>query len=43
LPEQLSILALGKNPITAFYSLLQGSGILPKPVYAAKKGSLPIS
>lgn len=34
------ILALGKNPITAFYSLLQGSGILPKPVYAAKKGML---
>jgi len=34
------ILALGKNPITAFYSLLQGSGILPKAEYAAKKSML---
>lgn len=34
------ILALGKNPLTAFYSLLQGSGILPKAEYAAKKSML---
>jgi len=31
------ILALGKNPLTAFTSLLQGSGVLPKVTYAAKK------
>jgi simple sugar transport system permease protein len=28
---------VGKNPIQAFQSLLQGSGILPKPTYAAHK------
>jgi len=31
------ILLLGKNPLTAFYSLLQGSGFLPKLKYAANK------
>lgn len=31
------ILIIGKNPIDAFKSLLQGSGILPKPTYAAHK------
>lgn len=31
---------LGKNPFTAYYSLLQGSGILPKLSYAAYKGIL---
>ncbi len=30
----------GKNPLTAFLSFLQGSGILPKENYAAKKGQL---
>lgn len=31
---------LGKNPFVAYYSLLQGSGILPKASYAAHKGVL---
>jgi simple sugar transport system permease protein len=34
------ILLIGKNPLTAFHSLLQGSGILPKAKYAAYKGML---
>ena len=34
------ILCLGKNPLTAILSFLQGSGILPKPEYAAKKSIL---
>jgi len=34
------ILLFGKNPITAFLSFLQGSGVLPKPEYAAKKSIL---
>ena len=34
------ILCLGKNPLTAMLSFLQGSGILPKPEYAAKKSIL---
>lgn len=33
----LIILIIGKNPLDAFKSLLQGSGILPKPSYAAHK------
>ena len=28
------ILLIGKNPFQAFYSLLQGAGIMPKPSYA---------
>ena len=31
------LLIMGKNPLTAFASFLQGSGILPKPNYAAKQ------
>lgn len=34
------ILVMGKNPIEAFISLLQGSGLLPKESYAAKKNML---
>lgn len=34
------LLILGKNPMEAFISLLQGSGILPKGAYAAKKSML---
>ena len=34
------VMCLGKNPLTAFLSFLQGSGIVPKPEYAAKKGIL---
>ena len=34
------ILLIGKNPFQAFYSLLQGSGILPKPSYAGYKSML---
>lgn len=34
------ILLFGKNPLTAILSFLQGSGILPKPEYAAKKSIL---
>ncbi len=31
------ILIIGKNPITAYQNLLQGSGLLPKPSYAGYK------
>lgn len=31
------ILILGKNPLSAYYNLLQGSGIMPKENYAAYK------
>lgn len=34
------IIALGKNPLGAFYNLLQGAGILPKPSYAGYKSML---
>ena len=34
------LLLMGKNPLTAFMSLLQGSGIIPKASYAAKKNVL---
>ncbi|MCI2106820.1 MAG: ABC transporter permease [Intestinimonas sp.] len=33
-------LILGKNPITAYVSFLQGSGLLPKSSYAAKKSMI---
>lgn len=36
----LIILFLGKNPITAYQNLLQGSGLLPKPSYAGYKNQL---
>lgn len=36
----LIILALGKNPLTAYQNLLQGSGLLPKPSYAGHKSIL---
>lgn len=34
------ILFLGKNPLTAYQNLLQGSGLLPKPSYAGYKSIL---
>ncbi|MCM3588694.1 ABC transporter permease [Mesobacillus maritimus] len=34
------ILIIGKNPFQAFYNLLQGAGIMPKPSYAGYKGML---
>ena len=34
------ILILGKNPLGAFYNLLQGAGILPKASYAGHKSML---
>ena len=34
------IIALGKSPLGAFYNLLQGAGILPKPSYAGYKSML---
>ena len=34
------ILLLGKDPLQAFYNLLQGSGILPKASYAGYKSML---
>lgn len=34
------ILLVGKNPLTAFQSLMQGSGLWPKASYAAKKSML---
>lgn len=34
------ILMLGKNPLMAFYNLLQGAGLLPKPSYAGHKSML---
>lgn len=40
LAASVLLLILGKNPITAFWSFLQGSGILPKASYAAKKSIL---
>lgn len=33
----IAILFIGKNPLNAFYNLLQGAGVLPKPVYAGYK------
>ena len=33
-------LILGKNPISAFHNLLQGSGVLSKPNYASYKSAL---
>lgn len=33
-------LSLGKNPLTAYQSFLQGAGLLPKASYAAKKSML---
>ncbi|ABX42404.1 ABC transporter permease [Lachnoclostridium phytofermentans] len=32
------LLGLGKNPISVYYNILQGAGILPKPSYAGYKG-----
>lgn len=40
LAASIVLLVLGKNPLVAFQSLLQGSGILPKLSYAAKKSQL---
>ncbi len=37
LAASIVLLIMGKNPLTAFYSLLQGSGIAPKVSYATKK------
>lgn len=34
------LLLMGKNPLSAFLSLLQGSGIVPKGSYAAKRNML---
>ena len=34
------ILCLGKNPLSAYVNLLQGSGFLPKPSYAGHKSML---
>ena len=34
------IIMLGKNPLGAFYNLLQGAGIFPKPSYAGYKSML---
>lgn len=34
------ILLLGKNPLMAFFNLLQGAGIMPKPSYAGYKSIL---
>ncbi len=36
----ITILLIGKNPLEAFYNLLQGAGVLPKPVYAGYKSML---
>lgn len=36
----IMIIILGKNPLGAFYNLLQGAGILPKPSYAGYKSML---
>lgn len=34
------LLLLGKNPLSAYANLLQGSGLLPKPKYGAYKGMI---
>nr|WP_308741888.1 ABC transporter permease [uncultured Anaerocolumna sp.] len=36
----ITILLIGKNPLEAFYNLLQGAGVLPKPAYAGYKSML---
>ena len=40
LAASILLLSLGKNPLIAFRSFLQGSGLLPKVSYAAKKNIL---
>lgn len=40
LAASIVLLILGKNPLIAFKSLLQGSGILPKLSYASKQSQL---
>lgn len=40
LAAALVILLLGKNPLQAFFNLLQGAGIFPKPSYAGYKSML---
>lgn len=40
LAASIIIVMLGKNPLIAFYNLLQGAGILPKPSYAGHKNML---
>ena len=40
LVSSILLLLLGKNPITGFVSLIQGSGILPKASYGGGKGPL---
>lgn len=40
LAASIIILILGKNPLGAFYNLLQGAGILAKPSYAGYKSML---
>lgn len=34
------IILLGKNPLQVFFNLLQGAGLMPKPVYAGYKSIL---
>lgn len=36
----LIFILLGKNPLTAYHSLLQGSGFLPKPKYGGSQGMI---
>lgn len=40
LAASIVILLIGKNPLNAYYNLLQGAGILPKPAYAGYKNML---
>ncbi len=40
LAASIIILILGKNPLMAFYNLLQGAGIMPKASYAGYKSML---
>lgn len=40
LAAAIIILIIGKNPLQAFYNLIQGAGLLPKPTYAGGKSML---
>lgn len=40
LTSSVLLLVMGKNPVTAFMAFLQGSGLLPKPVYGGGQSML---
>lgn len=40
LTSSVLLLAMGKNPVTAFLAFLQGSGLVPKPIYGGGQSML---